>query len=49
MRFGFDLPEIQLQCSSDVCNGERFFPAEDKRVTRVTYPYEEANPGTLNM
>jgi hypothetical protein len=27
--FEFRLPEIQLHCPSDVCNGERFFRAEE--------------------
>src|ERR1700719_3376814 len=31
-RFRFHLPEIQLHCSSDPCNGERFFRTEDDSI-----------------
>jgi hypothetical protein len=29
LRFRFSLPEIQLHCPSDACNGERFFRLDD--------------------
>jgi hypothetical protein len=29
VRFRFSLPEIQLHCPSDACNGERFFRADE--------------------
>jgi hypothetical protein len=28
-RFSFGMPEIQLHCPSDACNGERFFRADE--------------------
>jgi len=43
IRFRLRLPEIQLHCPSDTCNGERFFRADEEREQHLDVRYPNWN------